>query len=143
MQTEPQSVLFVCSENALRSPMAEAILKTLRGDRIFIDSAGVREGALDPLAVAVLAEIGIDLARHRPKRLEDLMDSSFDVVITLSPEAHHWALQMTRATAAEIEYWVTPDPSAVEGNRAVMLDAYRSVRDALMARIGTRFAPGP
>lgn len=143
MQSAPQSVLFVCGENALRSPMAEAILKNLRGDRIYIDSAGVREGALDPLAVAVLAEIGIDLARHRPKRLEDLVDSSFDVVITLSPEAHHWALQMTRANAAEIEYWVTPDPSAVEGNREVVLDAYRAVRDTLLARIRTRFAPDP
>jgi len=136
----PQSVLFVCSENALRSPMAEAIAKRLHGATVYIDSAGVREGPLDALAVAVLDEIGVDLSRHHAKRLEDLNDTSFDLVVTLSPEAHHWALQMSRASAAEVEYWNTADPSAIEGTREMRLQAYRELRDMLVARITARFA---
>lgn len=139
----PQSVLFVCSENALRSPMAEAIAKRLHGATVYIDSAGVRDGEVDALAVAVLDEIGVDLSHHRAKRLEDLNDSSFDLVVTLSPEAHHWALQMSRASAAEVEYWVTADPSAIEGTRDMRLQAYRELRDMLIARITARLADPP
>ncbi|MGE0746339.1 MAG: low molecular weight phosphatase family protein [Rhodospirillales bacterium] len=139
----PQSVLFVCSENALRSPMAEAIAKRLHGATVYIDSAGVRDGELDALAVAVLDEIGVDLSQHRAKRLEDLNDTSFDLVVTLSPEAHHWALQMSRASAAEVEYWVTADPSAIEGTRDMRLQAYRELRDMLIARIAARLADSP
>ncbi len=136
-------MLFACSMNAVRSPMAEAILKHLAGRRIFVDSAGVRPGELDPFAVAVMDEIGIDLARHRPKALSDLQDSSFDVVISLAPEAHHQALEMTRTQAIDAEYWPTLDPTATAGSREQILDAYRSVRDSLFQRIKQRFpVPG-
>jgi len=134
------SLLFVCDQNALRSPMAEALAKADFGDRVFIDSAGVREGALDEMSVAVLAEIGIDLAGHEPKRLADLMDTSFDVVVTLSPEAHHVVLDMTRADAARVHYWPTLDPSAIEGSREVRLAAYRELRDTLRAMIERLFS---
>jgi protein-tyrosine-phosphatase len=135
----PGSVLFVCSMNAIRSPMAEAILKSLHGTRLFVDSAGVRRGELDPLAVEVLDEIGIDLSRHRPKTLDQLEDGFFDLVVTLSPEAHHRALEMTRDSACEVELWRLPDPSLVEGSREQRLDAYRAVRDQLLRRIRARF----
>lgn len=135
----PGSVLFVCSMNAIRSPIAEAILKSLHGRRIFVDSAGVRQGEPDPLAVEVLDEIGVDLARHRPKSLDQLDDAFFDLVVTLSPEAHHRALELTRDRACEVEFWRVPDPSLVEGSREQRLDAYRALRDQLLRRIHERF----
>lgn len=135
MTAGPKSVLFVCSENALRSPMAEGIVKARYGDRIYVDSVGVRAGELDPLAVAVMAEIGIDISRHRAKLLEDLLDTSFDLVVTMSPEAHHQALELTRTEAVDVAYWPTYDPSAIEGSRDTRLAAYREVRDTLVALI--------
>ncbi len=134
------SVLFACSENALRSPMAEAIAKQHFGSRIYIDSVGVREGEIDPFAVEVMAEMGIDVSRHVPKRMDDLLDTSFDLIVSLSPEAHHRSIELTRTSAAEVEYWNTLDPSLVEGNRQMRLDAYRALRDFLTERIRTRLA---
>jgi len=142
MPDRPSSILFVCSENALRSPMAEALTKNRYGTEIFVDSVGVRDGDLDPLAIAVMDEIGIDMSRHKSKRLEDLMDTSFEVIVTLSPEAQHKAIELTRVTASEVEYWPTPDPSVEEGHRDARLAAYRDLRDYLFRRIGERFGNG-
>jgi len=135
MIQRPKSILFVCSENALRSPMAEGIVKARYGDRIYVDSVGVRAGEVDPLAVAVMAEIGVDISRHNAKLLEDLLDTSFDLIVTLSPEAHHQALELTRTEAVEVVYWPTYDPSVIEGSRDTRLAAYREVRDTLVALI--------
>ncbi len=121
--------------------MAEAILKHFQGHRIFVDSVGVRIGELDPFAVAVMEESGIDLSRHRPKAFDDLEDDSFDLVVTLSPEAHHRAIEMTRTTAFDVEFWNTFDPTLIEGNRDTRLEAFRQVRDALLQRIQDRFPP--
>lgn len=139
MSRPPASVLFVCSENALRSPMAEAMVKTWFGDRVYVDSIGVRDGVLDPMAVAVMQEIGIDISGHNPKRLDELLDTSFDIIVTLSPEAHHQALDRMRNEAVEVVYWPTYDPSVVEGNREARLAAYRDVRDTLKALITEMF----
>jgi protein-tyrosine-phosphatase len=138
--TLPSSMLFACSENSVRSPMAEALAKRLYGQASYIDSVGVRasdDG--DAFAAAVLDEIGIDLHRHQRKTFEDVDPASFDLIVTLSPEAHHRALEFTRGTAAEVEYWPVPDASAVEGSREVRLDAYRLVRDVILARLKDRF----
>jgi protein-tyrosine-phosphatase len=136
----PSSVLFACSENALRSPMAEALAKRLYGRSMFLDSAGVRAGeTVDEFAATALSELGIDLRAHRAKSLEDIDPSSFDLIVTLSPEAHHNVLEFTRSAAVEVEYWPMPDPSAVEGGREVRLDAYRQSRDFLMVRLMARF----
>ncbi|HEX6093995.1 MAG TPA: arsenate reductase ArsC [Dongiaceae bacterium] len=135
----PASVLFCCTQNALRSPMAEGILKMLHGKHVFVDSVGVRGGELDPFAVAAMDEIGIDISRHRPKTFDNLEDTSFDLIISMSPEAHHQALEMTRTMACEVEFWNTFDPSLIEGSREVRMDAYREVRDQLMRRIRQRF----
>ena len=122
--------------------MAEAILKHLHGRRIFVDSVGVRAGVLDAFAVAVMDEIGIDISKHRPKSFDELEDDSFDLIVSLSPEAQHKAVDMTRTLAAEVEFWNTFDPSLVEGSREMRLDAYRQVRDQLMRRVLQRF-PSP
>lgn len=135
----PGAVLFACTMNAIRSPMAEGILKHLHGHHIYVDSAGMRAGEIDPFAIAVMEEIGIDIGRHRTKTMDQLEDSSFDVVITLSPEAQHKAVEMTRVMACEVEFWNTLDPSVVEGSRETRLEAYRQVRDQLMRRIKQRF----
>lgn len=135
----PGAVLFCCSENAIRSPMAEALLKHLLGHRIYVDSAGVRAAALDGFATAVMDEIGIDLTSHRAKALDELQDGSFDLIISLSPEAQHAAVELTRTWACDVEYWQTFDPSIVEGGREARLEAYRQVRDQLMERIRARF----
>lgn len=139
----PKAVLFACTMNSVRSPMAEAILKHLAGRYVYVDSAGVRTGEQDPFAVTVMEELGIELGRHRPKAFADLHDTSFDVVISLAPEAHHQALEMTRTMAIDAEYWPTMDPTAAMGSREQILDAYRAVRDGLFQRIKKRFAiPG-
>lgn len=116
------------------------------GSRVFVASVGVRSGEVDPFVSAVMDEIGIDVGRHKPQSFEDLEDANFDLVVSLSPEAHHRALEMTRTMAIEAEYWPTQDPSAVSGSREQMLAAYREVRDGLMGKIRKRFgargAPG-
>lgn len=138
----PGAVLFACSMNQVRSPIAEAILKHLHGRHIFVDSVGVRRGEeVDGFAVAALDEIGIDLARHHPKSFDDLEDSYFDLIISLSPEAQHKAVEMTRTMACDLEYWPTLDPSLIEGSRQARLDAYRDLRDGLFKRIRERFPP--
>jgi len=139
----PGSVLFACTENALRSPMAEAMLKHLHGHQIFVDSVGVRAGTLDGFAIEVMAELGLDIARHRPKTFDDLEDTSFDLVVSLAPEAQHSAVELTRCAATELEFWHTFDPSIMEGGREARLDAYRRVRDELLARIRERFRLDP
>ena len=139
MNDLPGAILFACSHNSLRSPMAEGIMKHLHGRRIFIDSVGVRAREVDPFAAEVMEEIGISIERHHAKTFDELEDSSFDVIVTLSPEAQHSAVEMTRTMACEVEFWHTFDPSIVEGNRETRLDAYRQVRDQLMKRIMERF----
>jgi protein-tyrosine-phosphatase len=139
MGENPTAVLFACTMNSVRSPMAEGLLKYLHGQRIYVDSAGARKGALDPFAVAVMEEMGIDLGRHRAKSFADLQDSSFDLIVSLSPEAQHKAVEMTRAMACEVEFWNIFDPTVIEGSREVRLDAYRQVRDELFRRIKDRF----
>lgn len=140
MSDLPSAVLFACTMNSVRSPMAEAIMKFLHGHRVFVDSVGVRSGDIDGFAVAVMDEIGIDLTRHHSKTFDNLEDDYFDIVIPLSPQAQHRAVEMTRVMAVEIEFWNTFDPSIIESeDREVKLDAYRKVRDELMARIKARF----
>ncbi len=136
-----QAVLFACGLNSVRSPMAEAIARHYFGGSVYARSAGVRTGELDPFAVAALDEIGIDLSRHKPQSFEDLEEwegLNFDLIVTLSPEAHHKALDLTRTLAAAVEYWPTPDPTLAQGSREQKLDAYRAIRDDFVRRITAR-----
>ena len=136
----PSAVLFACTLNSIRSPMAEGILKFLHGGRIYIDSVGVRDREIDGFCITVMDEIGIDMSQHNGKTFDDLEDSYFDLVIPLSPEAQHKAVEMTRVMACEVEFWNTFDPSIIESDdHEIMLDAYRTVRDQLMEKIKARF----
>ena len=140
----PQAVLFACGLNSVRSPMAAALLRQAVGTSLYVGSAGVRKGELDPFAAAVMDEVGIDIKAHRPmtfEELEDLEGLNFDLIVTLSPEAHHKALELTRTLALDVEYWPTADPTAIEGSREQRMNAYRDVRDQLLQRIRTRFFP--
>jgi protein-tyrosine-phosphatase len=136
------AVLFACGQNAIRSPMAQALFSQIFGRAVYVGSAGVRKGELDPFAVAVMDEIGLDISKHKPVTFEELEEwegLNFDLIITLAPEAHHRALEITRTNAIDVEYWPTADPSAAEGSREQRLEAYREVRDQLLARIRQRF----
>ena len=140
--TKPQAVLFACGFNSVRSPMAAGLFKRTMGQAFYVSSAGVRKDDLDPFAVAALDEVGIDISRPRPTTFEELEDwegLNFDLIVTLSPEAHHKALELTRRIAADVEYWPTPDPTATEGTREQRLAAYREVREQLTERIKSRF----
>src|SRR6185312_16289764 len=122
---------------------AASLLHHMFPQTLYVKSAGVRTGELDPFAVAVMAELGQDISKHRPMTFEDLDDwegLNFDLIITLSPEAHHKALELTRTLAADVEYWPTPDPTNVEGSREQRMQAYREVCDTLLMRIRKRFA---
>ncbi len=140
----PLAVLFACGLNSVRSPIAAGLFAQMFGRAIYVCSAGVRKGELDPFAVAVMAEIGLDISRHKPVTFEEIDEwegLNFDLIITLAPEAHHRALELTRTSGVDVEYWPTVDPSSVEGSREQRLDAYREVRDQLLHRIRQRFSP--
>jgi protein-tyrosine-phosphatase len=139
----PQSVLFACGVNSVRSPMAASLLHHMFPQTLYVRSAGAKKGELDPFAVAVMAELGQDISTHKPMTFEELDDwegLNFDLIITLSPEAHHRALELTRTLAADVEYWPTHDPTGEEGSREQKLSAYREVMDTLLMRIRKRFA---
>ncbi len=134
----PTAVLFACGMNSVRSPMAEALTQKLFPGQIYVKSAGVRAGKLDPFVDAVMAEIGVDMSAHRPKSYLELEEGGFDLIVTLAPEAHHWALDLTRTDAVDVEYWPTMDPTLATGSREQILNEYRAVRDMLMMRIKKR-----
>ena len=139
----PQAVLFACGWNAVRSPMAAGLFRQMFGQSVYVGSAGVRKGELDPFAVAVMQEIGVDLSKHRPLTFEELEEwegLNFDLIVTLAAEAHHRALELTRGLAADVEYWPMPDATATEGSREQRLGAYREIRDQLARRIRERFS---
>src|ERR1700760_1034258 len=139
----PQAVLFACAMNSVRSPMAESLLQRMFPHGLYVKSAGAKKGELDPFAVAVMAELGQDISGHKPQTFEELEDwegLNFDLIITLSPEAHHKALELTHTVPADVEYWPPPDPTTVEGSREQKLEAYREVCDGLLMRIRRCFS---
>ncbi|NKN34877.1 low molecular weight phosphatase family protein [Agrobacterium sp. a22-2] len=137
----PGAILFVCGMNAIRSPMAEVIARHMLPAGTYVASAGVRPGERDPFVDAVLEEIGLSLGKRQPQTLEELADNFFDLVVTLAPEAHHAALELTRTSAVDVVYWPMPDPTVATGTREQILEAYREVRDRLKRLIAERLAP--
>ena len=135
----PDAVLFACTMNSVRSPMAAGIMRHLATCNIYIESAGVRTGRQDPFVTKVMEEIGIDVSKHHPIAINDLFDSNFDLIITLTPEAHHQALEFTRTMSVDVDYWPTLDPTFVTGNREQVLQSYRTCRDTLLTKIRTFF----
>jgi len=138
----PQSVLFMCGQNVVRSVMAASLARHLFGKTLYVGSAGVIAGEADPFVTAAMEEVGLDVRRHRPQSLEDLEEYeglNFDLIISLSPDAHHRAMGLTLSNALHVEYWPTPDPSNETGNREQRMEAYRRVRDELESKIRARF----
>lgn len=136
----PTSVLFMCGMNSVRSPMAELLARRMLPASTFVASAGVRAGERDPFVDMVLAEDGLSLHERQPRTVDEMEDDYFDLIITLSPQAHHAALEFTRSMAVEVEYWPMPDPTIVNGTREQIMAAYRDVRERLKQRIAARFA---
>ena len=136
----PGAVLFACTMNRVRSPMAAALMQRRFADRVFVDSCGIREGeGADPFVVAVMAEIGCDLSEQAAKTFEELHDGSFDLIVALSPEAATRAGAGVRGLATEVEIWPTEDPTLEGGSRAQRLDSYRRVRDQIKRKLEERF----
>lgn len=137
----PTSVLFVCGKNSIRSPIAELLARKLLPPNMYIASAGVQRGERDPFVDAVLIEEGLSLDARQPRELEELADGYFDLIITLTPLAHHTVLERMRGFSVDVEYWPTPDPTLMTGSREQIMNAYRDVRDRLKRQITKRFAP--
>lgn len=133
------SVLFVCTMNSIRSPMAEQLVKDIYGTKMYCDSAGTSQGDTDGFALTVMAERGLSLENHKSKLIDDLEDLYFDLIITLSPQAHHKMLDLTSGEFVKVEYWPTMDPSTIAGSREQVLGGYRQLRDGLEARIRAKF----
>ncbi|MEL6335177.1 MAG: low molecular weight phosphatase family protein [Pseudomonadota bacterium] len=141
----PSAVLFCCNYNAIRSPLAEALMKDYFGRRVYVQSCGVREqDEVDPFMATVATEIGLDLTRHRPRSFDQMEAwgddiGSYDVIVALSPAAQRQAMERTRSASVEIEYWPTLDPSGIGESRSQKLDAYRETRDQILATLKRRF----
>jgi protein-tyrosine-phosphatase len=143
----PQSVLFCCDYNAVRSPMAEGIMKKFYGSDTYVQSVGVKSDLeIDGFAIAVCAEIGVELSRHRSRSFEQLQEwgddlSAFDLVVALSPASQRQALELTRVFHLDVEYWPIMDPTGLGETRETKLDAYRQTRDQLVAHLTERWGP--
>lgn len=137
-EKSPASVLFMCGMNAIRSPMAEVLAKAMLPAGTYVASAGVRPGERDPFVDVVLEEIGLTAGRHQPHTLDELEDDYFDLIVTLAPEAHHAALELTRSMAIDVVYWPTPDPTVATGTREQIVSAYREVRNHLASLLAHR-----
>src|SRR5258708_24514461 len=140
----PQAVLFACGFNSVRSPMAESLLRQMSPQPLYVKAAGVRKAELDPFAVSVMAELGQDISGHKPMTFEELEDwegLNFDLIITLSPEAHHKALELTHTLAADVDYWPSPDPSGTEGSSDMKQQAYHLICDRILLHTRLHVSP--
>lgn len=143
----PSSVLFCCDHNSVRSPMAEGFMKKLYGQRAYVQSAGVRsDREIDGFSISVSAEDGVELARHRSRSFEEMMDwgddlGGFDLIVALSPASQRQALELTRYAHIDVEYWPIMDPSGLGETRDAKLTAYRQARDQIKQRLLARFGP--
>lgn len=143
MKRLPAAILFACNFNRVRSPMAEGLMRSLYGDRVYVDSCGLAPGeGLDPLAQAVMAEIGVDVSTHVSQTFDDLDPEAFDLVVAFTNEARSKAEVMAQGVATQVEFWPLRDPTLVEGSRQTVLEAYREARDIIVARLKERFGPG-
>jgi protein-tyrosine-phosphatase len=139
MTEQPRAILFLCNRNAIRSPMAAALLGQVGGGQTSGESAGIIPGEPDPLSVAVLGEIGLGIS-GQPRAVDALKLGHFDLIVALSPQAQHRALELTRNLPTPVEFWAVADPSLVDGSREQRLAAYRAVRDDLLHKLKDRFS---
>jgi protein-tyrosine-phosphatase len=141
----PSAVLFCCDHNAVRSPMAEGLMKKFYGQRVYVQSAGVKNDMeVDGFSIAVCQELGIELARHRSRSFEEMQQwgddlGQFDLIIALSPASQRQALELTRHHHLSVEYWPILDPTGIGETREAKLQAYRQARDQILQRMTARF----
>lgn len=136
-KAKKSAVLFICRMNVIRSPMAAALTQAAFDKNLLADSAGIDLGVSDPFVITVMREIGIDLSDHNPKTLDSVALTSFDLLVTLAPEAHHHFFNLYQPENHQILYWPMPDPSSIEGSRSQILEAYRTLRTLLQKKIKT------
>lgn len=147
MAGNPTSVLFACDHNAVRSPMAEGIMKKYYGRRIFVQSAGVKHDLdIDGFSIAVAAELDVCLKKHRVRSFDEMEEwgdviDGYDLIIALSPASQRRALEYTRVHALEVEYWPIFDPTGLGKSREDKLKVYRQTRDQISENIIARFGP--
>lgn len=140
----PQSVLFCCDHNAVRSPMAEGIMKKLYGKGVYVQSVGVENDyEIDGFAIAVCKEINVELSRHRSRSFDEMDQlgedlSSFDLIVALSPASQRRAIDLTRLYHLSVEYWPVLDPTGLTEHREDKLRAYRQTRDQIYDRLKNR-----
>ena len=145
MEQLPQSILFCCDHNAVRSPMAEGIMKKFYGTGTYVQSVGVKNDmAIDGFCIAVCQEIGVELSRHRSRSFDEMEQwgddlSSFDLVVALSPASQRRALELTRYFHLEVEYWPIMDPTGLGETREAKLDSYRQTRDQIIKHLKSRW----
>ncbi len=130
---DKQRVLFLCTHNSARSQMAEGLLRHLAGDRFDAYSAGTEATRVRPLAIRVMAEVGIDISRQESKTFDRYLGEPFDVVVTVCDQANESCPVFLGAR--ERLHWSFPDPSRAMGTEEEQLATYRTVRDAIRARI--------
>ena len=141
MEALPQSILFCCDHNAVRSPMAEGIMKQLFGTDAYVQSVGVvNDLEIDGFAISVCEEIGVELSRHRSRSFEELEEmgealSGFDLIVALSPASQRAALDLTRFYHLTVDYWPVMDPTGIGESREQKLNAYRQTRDQIRDRL--------
>ncbi|GGD28022.1 low molecular weight phosphatase family protein [Sinisalibacter lacisalsi] len=145
--TLPQSVLFCCDHNAVRSPMAEGMMKKFYGERVYVQSAGVKsEMEVDGFSVSVCGEIGVPLHQHKVRSFDEMQQwgddlSAYDLIVALSPASQRRVLELTRYHHLEVEYWPVLDPTGLGTKREDKLSAYRQARDQIRDRMIARFGP--
>lgn len=146
-QQLPQSVLFCCDHNAVRSPMAEGLMKLFYGMDVYVQSVGVKNDLeIDGFSIAVCQEMGVELSRHRSRSFDEMEDwgddlSSFDLIISLSPASQRRALELTRYFHLDVEYWPILDPTGLGESREAKLLQFRAARDQIVDRLKARFGP--
>ncbi|MEL6464405.1 MAG: low molecular weight phosphatase family protein [Pseudomonadota bacterium] len=143
----PQSILFCCDHNAVRSPMAEGIMKRFYGTGTYVQSVGVKNDMeIDGFSIAVCQELDVELSRHRSRSFDEMEEwgddlSSFDLVVALSPASQRRALELTRYYHLEVEYWPILDPTGLGETREAKLESYRAARDQIITRLTDRWGP--
>ena len=137
----PQSILFCCDHNAVRSPMAEGIMKKLYGTDTYVQSVGViNDLEIDGFSIAVCEEIGVELSKHRSRSFDEMERwgddlSSFDLIVALSPASQRRALELTHLFHLTVEYWPILDPTGIGETREMKLVSYRQTRDQIKSKL--------
>ena len=133
-----KKLLFLCTENSCRSQMAEGILRHLRGNEFEVESAGTRSSVVNPMAIKVMAEIGIDISGHRSKPIQEFQGVNFDFVITTCDAARE-TCPVFPGIARHLQ-WSFSDPADARGSEEETLSAFRKVRDEIKLRIQEEFS---